>query len=148
MLRSQTSAGGIIFRRRGVDIQLCLIRDDYGAWTFPKGRVETGETAEQAALREVREEVGLAQVRVAGEAGVSKYRFPRGDDLYRKTVHWFLMEAPADAEVTPSRAEHVQDAGWFAPREAQSMIGYRNLRPLLRRALRCLRALPLPGEQA
>ncbi len=114
--------------------------DDYGVWTFPKGQVEEGEALEQAALREVGEEVGLTAVQVEAEVGITRHRFSRGVDICNKTVHWFLMEAPPDAEVTPVRAERVRDAGWFAAQQAISMIGYRNLRPLLRRALRLLRA--------
>jgi len=135
MILSQTSAGGIVFRTHGREPEVCLILDDYGTWTFPKGKVEPGETLEQAALREVREEVGITDVRLAVQAGESEYRFPIGDDVCKKTVHWFLMEASPDTECTPVRSEHVQDAGWFPPRQALSTIGYRNLRPVLRRAL-------------
>ena len=136
---SQTSAGGIIYRTRDGEPQLCLIRDDYGYWTFPKGKVEPGESDEQAAVREVEEEVGIADVRVVAEAGASKYRFAIGKDTCAKTVRWFLMEVPPEVECTPVVAEHVQDASWFTARQALAMIGYRNLRPVLRRALRILR---------
>ena len=120
------------------DLQLCLMLDHYGVWTFPKGKVEAGEGLEQAALREVREEVGLAQVRVIESLGASRYRFPLGDDIFKKTVHWFLMQAAPEAEVVPVRSERVQDAGWFDAQQALAMLGYRNLRPVLRRALRKL----------
>lgn len=135
---SQTSAGGIIFRRREERAEICLIRDAYGYWAFPKGKLEPGETPAQAAVREVHEEVGIDQARVAEEVGVSKYRFLVGPDVCRKIVHWFLMEVPPDVECTPVAAEHVQDCGWFGPKEALSLVGYRNLRPVLRRALRII----------
>jgi 8-oxo-dGTP pyrophosphatase MutT (NUDIX family) len=138
MALSEKSAGGIIFRTRDRKIELCLIRDNYGVWTFPKGKVEAGETEQQAALREVGEEVGITRVHVVAPAGASRYRFPAGDGICHKTVHWFLMEVPADVECTPAAAEHVQDAAWFTPERALSTIGYRNLRPVLRRALQML----------
>jgi len=139
MVLSQTSAGGIIFRRSEPGLQLCLIRDDYGYWTFPKGKVEAGETLEQTALREVREEIGVADVRIVTALGTTKYGFTAGDAPVRKTVHWFLMETAADTECRPVPSEHVQDAGWFTPEQALSTVGYRNLRPVLRQALRMLR---------
>ena len=138
MIRPQTSAGGIIVRRGGPDIQVCLILDDYGVWALPKGKVEPGESLEETALREVCEEVGLSDVRVVRDVGSTKYRFPLGGDIFKKTVHWFLMEAPPDAEVRPIHSEHVRDAGWFTPQQALTMIGYRNLRSLVRKALQGL----------
>jgi diadenosine hexaphosphate hydrolase (ATP-forming) len=141
MALTQTSAGGIIFRHGKDETELCLIRDDYGYWTFPKGKLEPGETPQQAAVREVGEEIGLTPRRVVTEVGATSYRFRIGDQVCRKTVRWFLMEAPTDAQCTPVPAERVRDAGWFPSRKAVAMAGYRNLRPILRRALRLLRDL-------
>jgi 8-oxo-dGTP pyrophosphatase MutT (NUDIX family) len=142
MALSQVSAGGILFRRREDETELCLIRDDYGYWTFPKGKLEPGETPEQAALREVREEVEVAQTSIVAALGTNKYHFRIGENTVNKTVHWFLMEVPPGVECTPVRAERVQDAGWFPPETALSTVGYRNLRPVVRRALRILRSAP------
>jgi 8-oxo-dGTP pyrophosphatase MutT (NUDIX family) len=142
MALSQVSAGGILFRRREDETELCLIRDDYGYWTFPKGKLEPGETPEQAALREVREEVEVAQTSIVAALGTNKYHFRIGENTVNKTVHWFLMEVAPGVECTPVRAERVQDAGWFPPETALSTVGYRNLRPVVRRALRILRSAP------
>jgi len=141
MALTQTSAGGIIFRKRDGEAELCLIRDDYGYWTFPKGKLEAGETPQQAAVREVGEEVGVTPLRVVAEVGTTRYRFHIGNQVCRKTVHWFLMQVPPDAQCTPVPAERVRDAGWFPTRRTLAMSGYRNLRPILRRALRLLRDL-------
>ncbi|UCH34244.1 MAG: NUDIX hydrolase [Armatimonadota bacterium] len=138
MALSQVSAGGIIVRKREGETQVCLILDDYGHWTFPKGKLEPGETNEQAALREVCEEVGIAKVVSVQAAGVSQHRFLIGSEACKKTVHWFLMEVAPDVECTPMPAERVHDAGWFTPQQALSTIGYRNMRSLLRRALKAL----------
>lgn len=140
MALSQVSAGGILFRPRDSEYDLCLIRDDYGYWTFPKGKLEAGETPEQAALREVREEVGVTQASIVAGLGTNRYHFRIGDQTVNKTVHWFLMEVPPGVECTPVQAERVQDAGWFSPETALATVGYRNLRPVVRRALRILRS--------
>lgn len=61
--RSEVSAGGVVYRRAGdvIEVALAAHRTRRGelAWGLPKGEIEPDETAEQAAVREVREETGL-----------------------------------------------------------------------------------------
>jgi ADP-ribose pyrophosphatase YjhB (NUDIX family) len=128
----------MVFRVLPAGIQLCLILDSYGYWTFPKGKLEAGETEEQAALREISEEVALRDLRVLGHVSDAAYRYRAGPDLIKKTVCWYLMEAPPEAEPRAQRGEKVGDAGWFAPEAALKMIGYRTVRSALRRALEML----------
>lgn len=56
-----THAGGIVVRRSSQEVEYLLVtaKQDQHMWIFPKGHVESGETPEQAALREVREEAGV-----------------------------------------------------------------------------------------
>jgi 8-oxo-dGTP pyrophosphatase MutT (NUDIX family) len=79
-----TSAGGIVFRKNGY-IALVKQRARRGGlrWTFPKGRVDRGETIVQAAMREVREESGL-HVRVGEHIGVW--------ETSRSVIHYFVMD--------------------------------------------------------
>jgi ADP-ribose pyrophosphatase YjhB (NUDIX family) len=135
---AQRSAGGVVFRRRAAGIEVCLILDSYGYWTFPKGKVEAGETEEQAALREIAEEVALRDLRVLGHVSDAAYRYRGGSDVIKKTVYWYLMEAPPDAEPRPQPGQKVEEAGWFEPEAALKMIGYRTVRSALRRALEML----------
>ena len=136
---TQRSAGGVVFRTSPGGIQVCLMLDSYGYWTFPKGKVEANETAEQAALREIAEEVGLGDLRLIGYASDASYRYRAGPDLVKKTVHWYLVEAPPEAELRPQRSQQVEDAGWFPADTALKMIGYRSVRSALRKALSMLR---------
>ena len=60
MTKTQTSAGGVAFRRRGARVEVALISvGERGRWQLPKGLVGADEATEAAALREVREETGL-----------------------------------------------------------------------------------------
>ena len=70
----------------------CLVLQRGDEWIFPKGHLESGETPDQAAVREVREETGL-DVRVIRSLGATRYAFDTdGADANRKRVHWFLAE--------------------------------------------------------
>ena len=67
--RIEHSSGGVVARRVDGSVHLLLIRDPYGKWGLPKGHVENGESSFEAALREVREETGLAtEVIAAGSS--------------------------------------------------------------------------------
>ena len=94
---------------------------------MPKGLVKRGETGEEAALREVREETGY-RCRVVNELPKSEYFYRRGDKLVRKTVRWFLME-PVEKE-----GEHdheIDDVRWLPVEEAINALSYDSDRKLV-----------------
>ena len=66
-------------------------RDGY-VWSLPKGTPEEGETREETALREVREESGL-EVRILSYFDAISYSFVRTGERIEKTVHYYIMEA-------------------------------------------------------
>src|SRR6201992_663627 len=106
---SEVSAGGLVVDRAGPTPRGALIgrTDRRGRllWSLPKGHLEAGETAEQAAVREVEEETGIVGVVVA-ELGTIDYWFVADGRRIHKTVHHFLLRATggalsdADVEVT------------------------------------------------
>ena len=81
-------AGGLVF----LQDKLVILKRFNGAWLFPKGHVDPGETEEIAALREVHEECGLT-ARIIQKLGVTSYTFTEQGMEHNKTVVWFLMEA-------------------------------------------------------
>jgi len=81
------SAGAVVV---GTDGCLVLRRAGTDEWIFPKGHLERGERAADAAVREVREETGL-DIRLLGPIGTTRYAFGR-DGQHRKRVEWFLGE--------------------------------------------------------
>jgi 8-oxo-dGTP pyrophosphatase MutT (NUDIX family) len=132
------AAGCVAYRYTADGAPLVLmIKDQYGRWTLPKGHLERGESAHDAALRETREETGIT-----GELGqfIGEITYPvttRSGERYTKHVAFFLLNA-RNSTVTPEAAEGISAAGWFAPAEALSRNGYEELRPLLERALEWL----------
>src|SRR5579859_6371895 len=89
--RFEFSAGGVV--QDGTNLLMVKVQNLEGVqiWTFPKGHIEKGEKAPQAALREVQEETGYLCEIVRPFERV-QYYFRRDDQLTKKTVTWFLMK--------------------------------------------------------
>lgn len=140
--RRDKSAGVIVFHRdeSGCRFLLLLSRlTKRPLWEFPKGGVDPGETVAEAALRELREETGLApeSIRLIDEfEHREEYRFTsgKGDSrtLVRKEVTYFLAES-SSMDVTLSAHEASQYA-WLPLDEAIRKLKYKARREMLRRA--------------
>lgn len=93
--RTAVSAGGLVIRAVAGRPEIVVgrrrrERDGY-VWSLPKGTPEEGETREETALREVREESGL-EVRILSYFAAISYSFVRTGERIEKTVHYYLME--------------------------------------------------------
>jgi 8-oxo-dGTP pyrophosphatase MutT (NUDIX family) len=128
---TEITAGGIVFNGDRV----LVLRNLKGAWVFPKGHVELGESHEQAALREVQEESGLYS-RIVGKAGMSSFHFYSYIDkaVHRKIVYWFEMETD-DTEVVVNR--ELKMGAFFPAEGALRLLNFpndaMNLRTILER---------------
>lgn len=129
----ETSAGGIVYRLEEGAPRYLLIRDSYRNWGFPKGHLEGEEGAESAALREVREETGLADVTVHAPLDTIEWSFRFRGTLIHKVCHFFLMRAQS-ARTRPQRAEGITACRWVPFEDAVRMVSYANAREVLRRA--------------
>jgi 8-oxo-dGTP pyrophosphatase MutT (NUDIX family) len=106
---NETSAGGLVVDLAGeTPLGVLIGRTDRRGrllWSLPKGHVEPGETAEQAAVREIAEETGISGV-ILGSLGTIDFWFIADRRRIHKTVHHFLLRAvggelsDADIEVT------------------------------------------------
>lgn len=129
------SAGGVVLRNgeHGLEVLLCGRSAD-NLWALPKGTPEEGESLEQTAKREVREETGV-EVEPQGIVGEIKYWFSRPQEgvRYYKTVRHYLLR-PVGGD--PSLHDHeFDDVRWFPAEEAFRLMSYKNEAHILRQAL-------------
>jgi 8-oxo-dGTP pyrophosphatase MutT (NUDIX family) len=130
------SAGGVLLRESAGGREILLGRRrrerDGATWSLPKGTPDGDETAEQTALREVREETGL-EVRILDSVGDIHYRFVRGGRRIEKTVHYFLMEAIGG---DLARHDHeFEEVRWFDLAEAEAVMSFATEKDIVARAL-------------
>jgi 8-oxo-dGTP pyrophosphatase MutT (NUDIX family) len=129
----ETSAGGVVYRLHNGEPLFLLIRDSYKNWGFPKGHLETDEAPDAAAVREVREETGLADVMLDGEIDTIDWFFRFRGKLVHKVCHFFLMRTEVES-TTPQRAEGITACKWARFDEATQLVSYANARDVLLRA--------------
>lgn len=140
----ETSAGGVVFRKEHGAHLFLLIRDSYANWGFPKGHLEQGERAEDAAIREVREETGLADLSLRGMIETIDWYFRFRGRLIHKVCHFFLMET-TQLETAPQRAEGITACQWVAFGAASDAISYANARQVLQHAQEMIAGGPRPA---
>ena len=102
---------------------------------MPKGHVESGETTEQAAIREVAEETGI-RGRITARLGSVEYTFTAQGRRIHKRVHHFLMVA-VDGELSDADIE-VTEVAWVPLDEIDERLAYAGERRLAQRATRLL----------
>ena len=122
------SAGGVVIDDRGRFL-LIRARDlrNRPVWTLPKGTLTEGETSEQAALREVREETGY-RCAVVRELEAVTYWFQRGGRRIKKTVRWYLMQP---LEKVGDHDHEVDEVAWTERDDALRRLRYDSDRRLL-----------------
>ena len=119
------AAGAILWRREKNELKVLLIhRARYDDWSWPKGKLDKGETVTEAAVRELKEETGL-KVQLGPKLFTSEYKLDNGA---KKIVHYWCAEVTDEIlkkqKFTPD--EEVSSFKWVSISEAKKLLTYKH----------------------
>ncbi len=134
----QHSAGGVVVRGSGSQREFLAIKPAHrNRWQLPKGTIDHGETPEQTAVREVREEGGV-HARIVEDLGPIHFWYQMGGRKYSKTVDFYLMTYESG---DPADHDHeVQEARWL-PLSNEDRLAFPSERSLVTKARAVLESL-------
>ena len=123
-MKIETSAGGVVYRKSKDKTEFLVVQHSgHHRWVLPKGWIDPGETKEQTAIREVKEEAGVeAEIQEhLGEITIF-YTSPEKEKV-RKTSHFFLMEYKS-GDSDKDHGWEVENTQWLVAKEAAEKLDY------------------------
>ena len=133
--RTAVSAGGLVIRAVGGRPEIVVGRRRRARVGYvgarPEGTAEEGETREETALREVREESGL-EVRILSYFAAISYSFVRTGERIEKTVHYYLMEQVGGS--FDAYDQEFEELRWVPMDEAVALLDFQTESALVQRA--------------
>ena len=127
------AAGGVVWRRGDAGVEVALVhRPRYDDWSLPKGKLDRGEAWEDAAVREVEEEIGV-RCDLGRELSPIGYTDHKGR---AKVVRYWLMETAGQHAFEPN--DEVDEVRWLEIRKALGRVSYPRDRDVLNEALEML----------
>lgn len=134
----EAEAGGVVYRiTKAGKLQIVLFQDVRDRWTIPKGHIEEGETAQESAIREISEEVGLFDIEPICWLGKVNFRYRRENSLVIINMQTYLFKAGKDESL--KKEEWMHDVRWFDFDEAIEKVAYEDVAKLVLLARKRLR---------
>ncbi|MBK7935956.1 MAG: NUDIX domain-containing protein [Lewinellaceae bacterium] len=126
------AAGGLV-RNKNNELLVFYRR---GSWDMPKGKIDPGETPEQAAIREVQEETGLSQLTLGPFLVHTFHTYRQKNDRILKKTWWYRMVAE-DTGVVPQTEEDIEEIRWVNPASwlQGDPVVYPNIREVILRGM-------------
>jgi len=131
MVVREKSAGCVVFYPKTQEYLILHFKFKSHYWDFPKGKIKKGETAEQTAIREVKEETGLDVMIIPGFKKTIHYMFKQEGKLISKDVHYFLAEAKSkDAIVSKENIAFE----WLSYEKATEKVTFKNSKTVMEKS--------------
>lgn len=127
-IKEVVAAGGLVRNSKGQ--VLFIYRND--KWDLPKGKRESSESLEEAALREVMEETGIGSLDIQYKLGKTYHIFKRKGEMRLKTTHWYEMTSDDLGPFSPQLEEGITDVVWLNQEQQEVALrnSYRNIKQL------------------
>ncbi|NVN19145.1 NUDIX domain-containing protein [Muricauda sp. HICW] len=122
------AGGGFVINRKGK--VLFIYRN--GKWDLPKGKVDKGESIENAAIREVEEETGVKDLVIDRFLQTTYHIFKRNGEYRLKQTHWFIMSTDYTGKLIPEKSEGIKKVKWKGSRKTKKALknSYHNIKIL------------------
>ena len=127
----ETSCGAVVFTRVKDKIFYVIIKSTEGYYGFPKGHMESNETEEETALREIYEEIGIKVNILQGFRTTDEHKLPKKKDVIKKVIY-FVAEYK-NQEITYQK-EELQSANLMTFEEAMNVFQFESLKRILKEA--------------
>ena len=120
------AGGGLVLNKKSRI--LFIFRN--GKWDLAKGKLDKGETIEEAAVREVEEETGVKKLKVDKFLQKTYHIFKRNGTFKLKETHWFLMHTNYDGQLSPQCDEGIEIVEWKKESEIKKALknSYQNIK--------------------
>ena len=129
-MKTINAAGGLVQNPQGEF--LFIYRR--GKWDLPKGKVDKGEAIEAAALREVREECGIENLRIVRLLKKTYHTYMLKNRIISKETYWYLMKTNWEKKPIPQTEEDITQAIWVDKNKMEELLEhtYENIREVVR----------------
>jgi len=137
-------AGAVVYRLvpskaegKNDDFIFALVHDVFGYWTLSKGHLEGEETAEQGAVREIKEEIDL-DIKIEKEIGENEYIASDPEKGKIKKIVKYFLASTSDKKLKLKESGGLDDANWFEMEELGDLKMYNDIRPIVAKAIKML----------
>ncbi len=113
------AAGGVVEDEQ----QRLLVIKRLGKWDLPKGKVDAGESIEEAALREVEEECGIDELLIVRPIAITWHTYFRNGKDHLKRTDWYLMKGSSEKKLKPQIEEDIEEVRWMTRQEVDRIKG-------------------------